>query len=127
MNKSKCQPLLMSRLLTGVADIVWQATSLSRIFEGWLRPMNEEPQVTPPRVCGPGMVPSGPRTMGSWETSINTNPYGHFMPLPETKNLRFRSGVAGVGKIVWFVKLFIFLSGELIVLAAPQSSGTSMS
>jgi hypothetical protein len=99
------------------------------------RPM-EEPehclQVTPPRVCG--MVPSGQDvlrmesirgagfpSMGSWETSVNTNSLWLF------QRLKFSVFVAGAGKsVLWYVKLFIFLSGELIVLTALQSSGISM-
>ena len=47
--------------------------------------------------------------MGSWETSVNAN---FFMALSETE-ISFL--VAGAGKsVLWYVKLFIFLPGELI-------------
>jgi hypothetical protein len=52
------------------------------------------------------------------------------MPIPFClfQRLKFSVFVAGAGKsVLWYVKIFIFLSGELIMLAALQSSGTSMS
>jgi len=58
---------------------------------------------------------------GSRETSVNANSLCLF------ERLKFFVFVAGAGQsVLWYVKIFIFLSGQLIVLTAPQSSGTLM-